>query len=754
MPATAACQTTVAAPRKVRSVARWWAPLALVLITALAFLPVLQAGFLNWDDPATVTDNYNFRGLGPEQIRWAFTTFHMGHYQPLSWLTLSLDYTLWGLDPLGYHLTNLILHIASSLLVYWLALRLLRLTAWRPSFPSASPSKRAGLIAAAFVAACLFAVHPTRVESVAWITERRDVLSTALYLLTIHLYLTACTRTGRGSSAPWLAVAVLVFILALLAKVMSVSLVAALLILDAYPLRRLGGARGWFNARVRNVWLEKIPFLVPALAAAVLAFFAQAQVTSIMPWSRFGLLQRLAVSAYGLVYYIWRLVWPFGLSPLYELPVKVHWFEPRFLFCGALVLAGLGAVILARRRRPGLAAAFTAAAVAYVVILVPVSGLFQNGPQIVADRYSYLACIGWLLLVGAGFGALWRRSSTAGPRAALAASALIVVVGLSSLTWRECKTWQDSMTVWARAVRVDPGCALCQENYGEALYAADRYKESAAAYRRALELYPGMEQALVGLANVLAKQGDQTAALELYERALRVDPNYAGAHYNLAVLLTAQGDTGAAIRHYRLAIEDAPNDVRAYGNLANLLSQSGRLDEAISLYTRALHTRPDAADIQRNLGLALARVGDLTAAEMHLRQALRAKPHDAEVHNNLGVVLEQLGHADQAEQAYRDAIRLDPGYNRARRNLALLLIRTNRTDEALRELQYDPRLSADNATFIAHIADRLVAQDRCAEAVRLIRKGLAAWPGDETLQAAAARAAVRCPADRPPDKTP
>jgi len=730
-----------------RSAAAWLGPLLLVIITAVAFLPALEADFLNWDDPNNITNNDHYRGLGAEQIRWAFTTFHMGHYQPLSWLTLGLDYVIWGPEPFGYHLTNLLLHICNGLLVYALVLRLFRL-AGSPSPGEVGPTQDhmhgAGRLVGALLAAALFSVHPMRVESVAWVTERRDVLSAALYLLTIHLYLTARSRPGRAAAGWWTAGAVLVFILAVLAKVMSVSLVLVLLILDAYPLGRLGGNKGWLNARVLGVWAEKIPFLLVALAGAALAFLAQSESTSIMSWSAFGLRPRLAVSAYGLVFYLYKTVWPVTLCPLYELPAPVDPFEGRFVFCATLVIAGAAGMVMLRRRRPAAGSALAATGLAYVVILLPVSGMFQNGPQIVASRYSYLSCIGWAVLIGAVFSIAWRRWDLRGGRLLLSLIAGAIVVGLSLLTWQENKTWQNSLSLWNKALRVDPACGFCHENLAEALVNAGRTDQAMEVYRNGLKLRPHMERSLVGLATLLEEKGEPAGALELYGRALKIRPEYAGAHYNLAMLLTEMGRRAEAMKHYRLAMRYDPGDVRAYGNLGNLLSEANRTDEAIEIYHQALQAKPSAAGIRRNLGLVLARKGDLAAAEEQLRRALGLRPDDAEALNNLGVVLDRLERPEEAARAYREALRLRPDYARARYNLGLLLVRAGQDAEAGEHFREALGTAPNLVEARLGLADLLAEQDRCDEAVELLREGLRLAPANLPLAERLAHLQARC----------
>src|SRR6058998_1128987 len=393
-------QAAVKASPSAQRWVRWLAPLLVALFTLTAFLPTLQNQFVAWDDDKNFLDNPRYRGLGWAHLRWMFTAFHLGHYIPLTWVTFGLDYLLWGMNPLGYHLSNLLLHAANAVVFFFVARRILTL-----ALPG--PSERGHALAvSAGVAALVFAIHPLRVESVAWVTERRDVLSGLFYLSTILMYLRACERGARGRGWYWAAVGL--FAGALLSKSMVVNLPFVLLILDVYPLRRLGGFVGWWSEPARRIYIEKIPFVLLAAAASAIAVMAQSSVHAAASLAQLSVPGRLAVAAYGLGFYPRKMVVPVNLSPLYELPRTVDPMAPPFILSYALVLAIMAIVLALRRRVPGLPAAW----VAYVVVLLPVLGFFQSGPQIAADRYTYLAGLGGAILAGAGLLSCWRTSRT------------------------------------------------------------------------------------------------------------------------------------------------------------------------------------------------------------------------------------------------------------------------------------------------------------------------------------------------------
>src|SRR2546422_1676731 len=285
---------------------RWLVPLVIALITCAAFLPTLQNQFVNLDDNDNFLDNPHYRGLAWTHLRWMWTT-HQGHYIPLTWMTLGLDYLLWGMNPVGYHLMSLLLHAANAVVFFFVVRRILT-----RALPSLSERGHALAVSAGF-AALVFAIHPLRVESVAWVTERRDVLSGLFYLVTILVYLRACEREERGRR--WYSLAVATFLLALLSKSMVVNLPIVLLILDVYPLRRLGGAIGWWSEPARRGYVEKIPFVLLAAAASAIAVMAQSSHDTMVSVVQLSALGRLAGSGYGLCFYPLETGGPPSLSP-------------------------------------------------------------------------------------------------------------------------------------------------------------------------------------------------------------------------------------------------------------------------------------------------------------------------------------------------------------------------------------------------------------------------------------------------------
>jgi len=576
----------------------WRIPVLIVLVTSAAFLPALQNQFLRWDDHKNFLGNPHYRGLGWMHLRWMWTT-HLGHYIPLTWMTLGLDYVLWGMNPLGYHLTNLLLHAANAVLFYFVAFRILGL-----GLPDPGDRRQADLVLSAGFAALVFAIHPLRVESVAWVTERRDVLSGLFYLSAILIYLRTCERGERGRGWYWAAVGS--FACALLSKSMVVNLPIVLLILDVYPLRRLGGAIGWWSEPARRVYVEKIPFVLLATAAAAIAVMAQLSVHAAASLAQLSVPGRVAVSAYGLSFYLWKMVVPLNLSPLYPLsPIVNPWAMP-FVLSYTMVLAITAIALALRRRVPGLPAAWSA----YVVVLLPVLGIFQSGPQIAADRYTYLASLGWAILAGACLLFCWRisRTSTTGTPTTLpiAGVAICVVAGLGVLTWNQVHIWHDSERLWTYTVAIHPNSSLAQFSLGIVLSAQGKPTEAIEHFQKGLQLRPDEPSAHTNLGVALIQQGKLADAIEHFRQAVRIYPDDALAHTNWGSALIDLGKPSEAIEHFQQALRIHPDDALAHTNWGSALIDLGKPSEAIEHYSKALRITPGLAEAQNGLGQALA----------------------------------------------------------------------------------------------------------------------------------------------------
>jgi protein O-mannosyl-transferase len=665
---------------------------ALVFAGALAaFLPATGGGFLNWDDAENLVANSHYRGLGPTELRWIFTAVHMGHYIPVTWLTFALDYLLWGMNPAGYHFTSILIHALNAVLVYLVALRLLALTI--PPHPTPLPPGERGwgegevpVHLGAALAAFLWALHPLRVESVVWITERRDVVSGFFALAAVLAYLASAHRAGPDGRLHrgfyWTAVGA--FVLAAFSKSIVVGLPLVLVALDAYPLRRLPMTRGglsrghWWRRALRRALVEKLPFLGVAALAAGTMLAIGFRWGILAPIAAESIPQRLALAAYSLVFYLGKTLWPWPLSPLYSLYRPVDPLAARYLVPGVTVVAVTLVLLALRRRWP----AGLAAWVAYVAMLLPASGIFPNGPQIAADRYSYLPGVAWAMVAGAGVPWGWRawlagRLSAPVAGAALAA-ALVLLAGLTMLTERQIGVWRDSVTLWRHAAWADPDSDVPLFYLGWALVEAKRFDEARAHFEASRGRVPAglsllRAQFTLHLALVEMQAGRPTEAERRLRETLALDPDHPVAWIRLGTVLWSRGDSGAAERAWSAAADRTPLWARY---------QVWELRAAVAAIPEA--SRPARARLAFALAVALQEYRAHVEAEEHYRLAVRLEPSFASAWNNLGVAYATRGRYAEALDAFVNALRASPGERgacaNARRAAAALGVRARELD--------------------------------------------------------------------------
>ena len=583
-----------------------WIAVALVASVLAVYGQTLDFGFVNWDDPDHVTHNpMVLRGLTLDGVVWALRASETGNWHPLTWLSHMLDVELFGHRAGGHHATNVALHALCSLLLFGV-LRSATGAVWRSA-----------------LVAGLFALHPLHVESVAWISERRDVLSTAFGLLAIGAYV-AWVR--RGGVLRYLLTA-LCFALSLTSKAMLVTLPFVLLLLDHWPLRRSQPGRRL---------LEKLPLLALAAAFSALAWVTQQGASAVIPEDQLAIPLRAANAAVAYVRYLGMLLWPARLAMFYPHPYIASaggiplaaWQIAGSL---ALLLAAT-ALLLRARTRPYLAVGW----LWYLGTLVPVIGLVQIGSQALADRYTYFPSIGLFVIVAWGgadvLAALRARSPSAERLAACVAG--IALLALGATAWLQTRHWRDSRALFEHTVSAVPRNPLIRFNVANRLRDAGRLDDAIREYERALAETPDSHQIRINLANALRSGNQLDAAASHYRELLARDPDDAMAGNGLATVLRAQGQLALAEQLYRRAFARAPRGLAGY-NLGNLLRDQQRLDEAIAVY----------------------------------RDALRHRGSDPRLYNNLGAALEASGDLDGARESYQIALRLDPGYELARRNL-------------------------------------------------------------------------------------
>lgn len=607
-------------------------PAAVALLTAACFAGALGHQFVAFDDDVMLLRNPAWRGLSVEHLRWMLGATVSGHWHPLTWLSFAVDHAFWGMDPRGYHLTNVLLHAATAGAVYAALAALLAV-----ALPTVPPARRR---LAATGAALVWAVHPLRVESVAWVTERRDVLSGLLWVLAVLAYLRA-HDAGVAAEARRrrLALALLALALSLLAKSWGMTFFAVLLVLDVVPLRR------WHDAERTRVLLEKLPFAALGLGAAALVW--RAVHVHLPELGQHGAGERLGQAAYGLCFYVWKTLWPSGLVPMVELRGRIVPFQWPWIGCIAGV-AGVTALLVALRRRwPAGIAAWTA----YAVILAPVLGITQAGPQLVADRYAYLATLPWTALLAAGLARLLAGDS-ATVRRATAAGLAVWIAALAVATRSQVAVWHDTVSLWTHAVAVEPGNAYARFSLGAALDEADRLDDARVHWR--------------ALADIVAAHPDDVPA--------RAKLGLAEARLGMAAKHAGRPDE--AREHLERAMALNPADGRIPINLGGLLLDQGRAADALPLFERGLSRTEDTAALRVQLGMAFLGSRAWPEAETMFRAAARLDPHDAEAAIYLGLALWEQGRRGEAVAAWQDALARDPHnpaatdlLNRAARNM-------------------------------------------------------------------------------------
>jgi tetratricopeptide (TPR) repeat protein len=619
------------AKRAVRVPAKFDRPviisLALAALTAIVYAPVRTFELVNWDDPSYVTDNPIVRGgLTWSSALWAVTTTHSPYWHPMTWLSLLLDVSLFGGDAGAYHVTSAAIHVATTLVLFLL---LRRMTG------AAGPS--------AFVAA-IFAVHPLHVESVAWIAERKDVLSTFFWVLTIWAYVSYT----RAPSAGRYLVVVAWYALALMSKPMVMTLPVVLLLLDWWPLGRFGGPKG---LPFGGLFIEKIPLFAMAIATALATAIVQRRVGAVAGLEALPLGARIENAIVSCGVYIWKTVWPANLAAFYPLHAYPLWVV---LLAAAALVAITAAAIRVRRRLPHVAVGW----LWFLVTVAPVIGLTQAGEQARADRFMYVPMIGLLLIVA--FSRWPARLANA-----RLAGAFVLIAASAVASRAQVLTWADSETLWRHAIEVVPRNYLAYQNLGEALRDRNRLDEALTNLRLALEDAPPNSPGLEAM-----------------------------IHNDLGLVLSRKGQTGEAAREFDEAVRLDPVFAEAQLNLANALAAEGRLTDAEPHYAAAIALKPDLVEPQVGLGGVLLEQRRPAEAIPHFETALRLDPAVPQAHNGLGAAYAMQGREADALREYDEALRLDPSLVTAHFNAAVLMLKQGRTDEARRHLdaalQIDP----------------------------------------------------------------
>ena len=715
----------------------WLIAVLLVLGTTALYWPATGYDFVNIDDPLFVTENPHVQGgLTWVGVKWASQLNQGDYWHPLTWLSLMLDASLFGQAARGFHFTNVALHAANTVLLFlWLR-------------------RSTGALWRSVAVAALFALHPLRVESVAWVTERKDVLSGFFGLLSLIFYTRYATRGQRtdakgklslvtgpespcqhpasvmsalASSEYWLSL--LFLACGLMSKATLVTWPFMLLLLDYWPLQRFQLYSFPLSvSTLRPLVREKIPFLVLSGASCVLTYLTEGGRREAPGLVASPALLRLENAFVAYARYLGKTFWPVRLAVPYAQPDHWSWLE---VGTSVLVVVGLCVLVLWLGWRWR-----------YLLVgwgwfmgtLVPVIGLTKGWGTFMADRFTYVSSVGVLILV------IWGAYELIRPWRYVVLALSVVggtaVVLCLALTREQLGYWKDSATLFQHVLEVTENNSLAHKALGSALDKKGQTDEAIRQYQEALRLKPDDVNTHYNLGVAFGNKGQIEESIRQYREALRLKPDYAVAHNNLGYALFRKGQTDEAIRQLQAALRLKPDYANAHSNLGNALFRKGQMDDAIRQFQEAIRLKPDQAEAHSNLGNALGQRGQTDEAICQLQEAIRLKPDYVDAHNNLvdarnnlGAALYEKGQTDEAIRQFEEVIRLEPNYADAHNNLGYALFRKGQTDEAIRQYQEALRLKPDQAEAHSNLGKALGRKGQTDEAIRQLHEAIRLKPG-------------------------
>ncbi len=668
----------------------------IALVTLISFLGSLDNGFVNWDDDLYVTQNILIRDLSWNNIKAIFLSPVVKMYVPLVPLSFSLEYALWGLNPFGYHLTNLLLHLGNSLLVFVLVLRL------------------SGHLLAALVASLFFGIHPLHVESVAWVTERKDMLSTLFFLGALLFYL----RYQEDRRTVLYALSFVAFVLSLLAKPMGVTFPLILFLCDYLSAR---------PCTTRSV-VEKFPFLMVSTLFSIVAVLTQYSAGGPHVPRLYTLTENLLIACWGLIFYLGKTLMPVQLSAFYPYPAEISLRLPTFFLPPILLLALAAGVWFSQRytRKIIFGSLF------FLLTLLPVLNVVQFHMLAAADRYMYIPSIGLFYLAGVAFHRIyflkihWEKTK----KVSLMVLLGVIVTTLGTLTWQRSNVWEDSETLWLSVLKNDPGIPVVHNNLGNVYLKKGRMDAAIAEYKKAISLNPNDASLYNNLGAAYLKKGRLDAAIAEYQKAISLNSDDALAYINLGNAYSKKGRLDAAIAEYQRAISRNPDDALAHNNLGNAYLGKGETDAAIAEYQKAISLNPADSLAHYNLGVAYGGKGELDAAIAEYQKTISLNPTNAPAHTNLGIIYARKGELDKAIAEYKRAISLNPADAVAHYNLGIIHEGTGKLDEAIVEYKKAVSLDPQRKLFYYKLASAFYVDDQPKSAISVLEKVLSLFPED------------------------
>jgi tetratricopeptide (TPR) repeat protein len=643
--------------------------LVIPLVTVLVYIPALHNGFVNWDDNVYVYENEHIRSLGKKSLQWMLTAYHASNWHPLTWLSHGIDYAVWGLDPLGHHLTSIVLHGLNTFLVVILITRLVMLGQAKASGDSqySSPvtrhsSLRSPLVAGALTG-LLFGIHPLHVESVAWVSERKDVLYAFFYLLSVLSYVRYVTTLGKEGSVHyrWYVLCLVLFVCSLMSKPMAVTLPVVLLILDVHPFGRTG-IKGLFTSHWRLL-VEKAPFFVLSVVSSVLTLQAQEAGGALKSLQLHSLGERILVSIRALLFYFYKMICPVDLAPLYPYPVDASLLDINYLGMIVIVVGITVFCIWSWKKQKIWAVVWTF----YVVTLLPVLGIVQVGEQAAADRYTYLSTLGPFVLAGLGaFKIIKLVHERKGVLFLWKMPALSLFIFLCTLllifTVKQIKVWKDSVVLWDYELKIYPDASyVAYYNRGKAYEERAEYTEALDNYKRAIGMNPRFPDSFINQGTVLEVTGSHKQALESYNKAILLDPAAADAYYNRGISFGSVGQYQQAIQDFTQAVSLDPQYALAYHNRGVFLGMAGDYERSISDLSMAIQLNPRHSEAYYNRGITYKNMENYQQAIQDCSMAIRMDPENAKAYSSRGNLHLSAGDIKRALQDYQEAARLGDG---------------------------------------------------------------------------------------------
>ena len=684
----------------------------LVFATFTVYLQVKSHEFINYDTKALISQNFNIQtGLSKESVIWSFSINKShGSWEPITWLSHILGYQFFGSSPKNHHLINLFFHITNALLLFIVLLKMTG-SLWKSAF-----------------VACVFALHPINVESVAWLMERNMLLCTLFWLLTMLFYI---QYTDKPNITRY-SLVILFFTLGLMSKSMIVTLPFILLMMDYWPLKRFQFQQNLYNERfdinlvidrskIFLLVLEKTPLFILSLGLSLTVFNLADGYEGTDNMAIVSFLGRLNNGVVSYLEYLGNTIWPKGLAVLYPHPLNTlaTW---KGILCGVALVGITFFSIRLIKKFPYFAFGWFW----YLGVLFPASGIFVQvgGELAMADRYAYLPLIGVYIIIAWGFSDL--IANLPQKKKILSIAFGIIISLLMATTWVQLSYWKNSIDLFERAIRVannkypnfkNPNHALLYNHLGMAFVAMGKFEESISPYEMAIKISPNLAMAHTNLGISHFSMGNIEEAISHYNTAIKLNSNHAHGHYNLGIVLSTLEKFGEAILHYKKAIKIQPDYYAAHNNLGLVLEKNGEIHEAISNYQKAITIKPDYVAAHSNLGNNLFSLGKYEEAIAHFKIVIRLRPDFVPAHNNLGNALFSLGKTEEAITHFKTAIKIKPDFALSNNNLGNALLALGKTEEAITHFKIAIRLNPDFAMAYFNLGNALFSLEKTEEAI-------------------------------------